>query len=57
MRDIIMFYGCLQHGITVSKSALYPGTFFTPENYECYNYYGLFGDPYVKSYIFNDGPQ
>lgn len=42
--DIIMFYGCLQHGITVSKSALYPGTFFTPENYECYNYYGLFGD-------------
>lgn len=42
--DVIIFHGSLQHGRGVLKTPFYPGIYLTLENYECYNYYGYFGD-------------
>jgi hypothetical protein len=43
-KEIIIFHGSLQHGRKISKLPVYPGVFMTIENYECYNYYGYFGN-------------
>lgn len=42
--DIVIFHGSLQHGRRVEKLPLYPGIFLTLDAYECYKYYGHFGD-------------
>ena len=47
--DIVIFHGSLQHGRQMSKLPFYPGIFLTIENYECYNYYGHFGDNMLNS--------
>jgi len=56
--DIVVFHGSLQHGKQLSHLPIYPGTFMSIDNYECYNYYGYFGDNLLNSdYImmgFND---
>jgi len=47
--DIIFFHGSLQHGRRVNKLPYYPGIYLTLENYECYKYYGYFGDNLLNS--------
>lgn len=47
--DIVIFHGSLQHGRRVAKLPLYPGIYLTLENYECYKYYGLFGEYLLNS--------
>jgi len=43
-KDIVVFHGSLQHGVQLSHLPIYPGTFMTIENYECYKYYGYYGN-------------
>jgi hypothetical protein len=47
--DIVVFHGSLQHGRQLTHLPIYPGVFMTIENYECYNYYGYFGDYLLNS--------
>lgn len=43
--EIVIFHGSLQHGRQISHLPLYPGVFFTNiDNYECYKYYGYYGN-------------
>lgn len=42
--DIVVFHGSLQHGRQLSHLPIYPGTFMTIDNYECYNYYAYYSD-------------
>jgi len=42
--DIVFLHSSLQDGRRMLRLPIYPGTFLTLENYECYNYYGYFGD-------------
>jgi len=43
-KDIVVFHGSLQHGMQLSHLPIYPGTFMTIDKYECYKYYGYYGD-------------
>lgn len=43
-KDIVVFHGSLQHGMQLSHLPIYPGTFMTIQNYECYKYYGYYGN-------------
>lgn len=47
--DIVLIHGSLQMGRAVLRTPCYPGVFLTLENYECYNYYGYFGDVLLNS--------
>ena len=47
--DVIIFHGSLQHGRRMSKLPYYPGIYLTLENYECFRYYGHFGDNLLNS--------
>ena len=49
MNDIVIFHGSLQHGRRVAKTNFYPGIYLTLENYECYKYYGFFGEYLLNS--------
>jgi hypothetical protein len=42
--DIIIFHGGLQLGRKISRLPLYPCTFLNIENYECFRYYGFYGN-------------
>ena len=48
-KDIVIMHGSLQMGRRILRTAAYPGVFLTLENYECYNYYGLFGESLLNS--------
>ena len=48
-KDIVVFHGSLQHGKQLSYLPIYPGTFMTIDNYECYKYYGYYGDNLLNS--------
>lgn len=52
--DIVIFYGSLQRGRQIlSLTNHVPGIFLTIDNYECYKYYGYYGDHMVNSdYLF-----
>lgn len=47
--DIVIFHGSLQHGRGVEKFPIYPGIFLTLSNYECFKYYGYYGDNLLNS--------
>jgi len=47
--DIVIFHGSLQHGRRLSKLPYYPGIYLTLDNYECFRYYGYFGDHLLNS--------
>lgn len=47
--DIVIFHGSLQHGRQLTKLPIYPGVFMTIDNYECYKYYGYYGDNLLNS--------
>lgn len=47
--DIVIMHGSLQMGRRMLRTPAYPGIFLTLENYECYNYYGLFGEYLLNS--------
>jgi hypothetical protein len=47
--DIVFFHGSLQHGRRLSKLPYYPGIYLTLYNYECYKYYGKFGEHLLNS--------
>ena len=47
--DIVVFHGSLQHGQQISHLPMYPGVLLTLDNYECYKYYGYFGDYLLNS--------
>lgn len=47
--DVVIFHGSLQHGRRVLKTKYYPGIYLTLENYECYRYYGYFGEYLLNS--------
>ena len=47
--DIVIFHGSLQHGKRVSNTPVYPGIYLTLDNYECFKYYGYFGDNLLNS--------
>jgi hypothetical protein len=47
--DIIVFHGGLQLGRKISRLPLYPCTFLTIENYECFRYYGYYGNHLLNS--------
>lgn len=49
MNDIVIFHGSLQHGRSVLKSPYYPGVYLELANYECYKYYGFFGEYLLNS--------
>lgn len=48
-KDIVVFHGSLEYSKKLSHLPIYPGTFLTLENFECYNYYGYFGDYLLNS--------
>ena len=48
-KDIVIFHGSLQHGKQLSHLPIYPGVFMTIDNYECYKYYGYYGDNLLNS--------
>jgi len=48
-KDIVIMHGSLQMGRRMLKTSAYPGIFLTLENYECFNYYGLFGNYLLNS--------
>lgn len=61
-KDCVIFYGSLQRGRQVySRTNFIPGVFYTVENYECYKYYGYYGDKLLNNrYVmmgFNDLPR
>ena len=47
--DIVVFHGSLQHGKQLTHLPIYPGVFMTIDNYECYKYYGYYGDNLLNS--------
>lgn len=47
--DIVIIHSSLQDGRKMLRLPYYPGIFLTLENYECYNYYGYFGDCLLNS--------
>ena len=47
--DIVIFHGSLQLGRRIEKLPFYPGIYLTLPNYECYNYYGYFGEHLLNS--------
>lgn len=47
--DIVIFHGSLQHGKRISNMPIYPGIYLNIDNYECYKYYGYFGDNLLNS--------
>jgi hypothetical protein len=47
--NIVIFHGGLQLGRKMLKLSLYPCTFLTIENYECYKYYGFYGNHLLNS--------
>jgi len=49
-QDIVLFYGSLQLGQQIWKfTNLIPGIFLTIDNYECYKYYGYYGNNLLNS--------
>lgn len=52
--DCVIFYGSLQRGRQLWRDTNFiPGIFLTIDNYECYKYYGYYGDKLVNSdYMF-----
>ena len=48
-KDIVIFHGSIQHGRRVAKTSMYPGIYLTLDNYECFKYYGHFGDYLLNS--------
>jgi hypothetical protein len=47
--DCVFFYGSLQRGRQMLRdTAFIPGIFLTIDNYECYKYYGYYGDALVN---------
>lgn len=46
---MVIFHGSLQHGRQIAHLPIYPGIFLTIENYECFNYYGYFGEHLLNS--------
>lgn len=50
-KDCTIFYGSLQRGRELySKTNFIPGIFLTIDNYECYKYYGIFGNELLNSH-------
>lgn len=47
--DIVVFHGSLQHGRQLTHLPIYPGVFMTIDNYECYKYYGYYGNNLLNS--------
>lgn len=47
--DIVIFHGSIQHGRRVLQTRYYPGIYLSLDAYECYKYYGLFGDYLLNS--------
>jgi len=48
--DIVFFYGSLQKGQYIYRyTKLYPGVFLSLDNYECFKYYGYYGNELVNS--------
>lgn len=52
---IIIFYGSFQNAKQMNKYTFYPGIYLTLPNYECFKYYGLFGDYLLNSNYFMMG--
>lgn len=48
-KDIVIFHGSLQHGRRIKNYNIYPGIYLTLNNYECFKYYGYFGDNLLNS--------
>jgi hypothetical protein len=49
-KDCVIFYGSLQLGRKIhSRTNFIPGIFLTIENYECYKYYGFYGNKLLNS--------
>jgi hypothetical protein len=48
--DAVIFYGSLQNGLKMyNQTAFTPGVYLTKENYECFKYYGNFGNELLNS--------
>lgn len=47
--DVVFFYGSLQNGRKMLKTKYYPGVYLNLDNYECYKYYGYFGEELLNS--------
>lgn len=52
-KDAVIFYGSLNNGQRIMRQTdLNPGVFLSVDNYECYKYYGYFGDELMnESYM------
>jgi len=49
-KDCVLFYGSLQRGRQMWRETNFiPGIFLTIDNYECFKYYGFYGDKLVNS--------
>lgn len=48
--DIVIYHGSLNFGMRLLKETpFYPGAYLSLENYECYKYYGYYGDNLLNS--------
>ena len=47
--DIVILHSSLQDGRKMLRLPCYPGIFMNLDNYECYNYYGYFGNHLLNS--------
>lgn len=47
--DIVIFHGSLQLGRQLTHLPYYPGVFMNIDNYECYKYYGHYGESLLNS--------
>lgn len=57
-KDAVIFYGSLNNGQRMMRQTnLNPGVFLSVENYECYKYYGYFGDELMHRKLYDDGTE
>lgn len=52
---IVIFHGSLECAKQFNNLIFYPGAYLTLSNYECFKYYGLFGDNLLNSNYFMMG--
>lgn len=48
-KDIVIMHGSLQMGKRMLRTPAYPGVFLELDNYECFNYYGHYGNNLLNS--------
>lgn len=48
-KDIVIFHSSIQDGLKVSRLPVYPGVWFTKDNYHSYKWLGMYGNDLLNS--------